>query len=180
MYVQITLKSLLFLLLSQSGDLSWSNFHGHSPPSTDSRREVVNYWSKCALSTGRPSLPRLSLPRNNVVRLTDPCYEEGQSVNSDNGSISKKILLESKFIMQNVDMGNAYSCLKNGVFITTKFDGYENLHTTLWVAVATKISIWPLPVWGRVTKRCSTFVWIVISMIAFVSEYTKHHGNFSV
>ena len=57
-----------------------------------------------------------------MVRLTDPCYEEGQSVNSDNGSISKKILLESKFIMQNVDMGNAYSCLKNGVFITTKFD----------------------------------------------------------
>ena len=36
---------------------------------------------------------------------------EGQSINSDNGSISQKILLESElFMMQNVDMGNAYSC----------------------------------------------------------------------
>ena len=49
---------------------------------------------------------------------------EGQSVSSDNGSISQKILLESElFVMQNVDMGVAYSCLKYDVFITIRFDG---------------------------------------------------------
>ena len=49
---------------------------------------------------------------------------EGQSINSDNGSISLKILLESElFVIQNVDMGVAHSCLKYGVFITTRFDG---------------------------------------------------------
>ena len=48
---------------------------------------------------------------------------EGQSINSDNESISQKILLESElFMMQTVDMGNAYSCVKYGVFITTRFD----------------------------------------------------------
>ena len=48
---------------------------------------------------------------------------EGRSINSDNGSISQKILLESElFMMQNVDMGNAYYCVKYGVFITTRFD----------------------------------------------------------
>ena len=48
---------------------------------------------------------------------------EGQLINSDNGSISQKILLESElFMMQNVDMGNAYLCVKYCVFITTRFD----------------------------------------------------------
>ena len=48
---------------------------------------------------------------------------EGQSINSDNGSISQKILLESELLVtQNVDMGVAYSCLKNDVFITNRFD----------------------------------------------------------
>ena len=48
---------------------------------------------------------------------------EGQSINSDNLSISQKILLESElFVMQNVDMGVAYSCLKYGVFIMNRFD----------------------------------------------------------
>ena len=47
----------------------------------------------------------------------------GQSVNSDNGSISQKILLEHElFSMQIVDMGVAYLCMKYGVFITTRFD----------------------------------------------------------
>ena len=45
------------------------------------------------------------------------------SVNSDNGSISRKILLESElFMMQNMDMRNAYYCVKSGAFITTRFD----------------------------------------------------------
>ena len=48
---------------------------------------------------------------------------ESQSINSDNGSISQKILLESElFLMQNVNMGNAYLCVKYGIFITTRFD----------------------------------------------------------
>ena len=48
---------------------------------------------------------------------------EGQSINSDSGSISQKILSESEsFVMQNVEKGEAYSCLKYGVFITTRFD----------------------------------------------------------
>ena len=48
---------------------------------------------------------------------------EGQSINSDDGSISQKILLESElFVTQNVDMGVAYSCLKYGVFIMNRFD----------------------------------------------------------
>ena len=47
---------------------------------------------------------------------------EGQSINTDNGSISQKILLESKLsITQNVDMGVAYSCLKYGIYITARF-----------------------------------------------------------
>ena len=48
---------------------------------------------------------------------------EGQSINSDNGSISQKALLESElFVTQNVDMNVAYPCLKYGVFIMNKFD----------------------------------------------------------
>ena len=47
----------------------------------------------------------------------------GQSVNSDNGSISQRILLEPElFSMQIVDMGVAYLCMKYGVFIITRFD----------------------------------------------------------
>ena len=42
-----------------------------------------------------------------------------QSINSDDGSISQKILLESELF---VDMGVAYSCLKYGVFIMNRFD----------------------------------------------------------
>ena len=58
-------------------------------------------------------LKKYSLPRR----------YEGQSINSDNGSISQKILLQSElFMMKNVDMGNAYSCVKYGVFISTRFD----------------------------------------------------------
>ena len=48
---------------------------------------------------------------------------KGQSINSGNGSISQKTLLESEsFMMQTVDKGNAYSCVKYCVFITTRFD----------------------------------------------------------
>ena len=48
---------------------------------------------------------------------------EGQSINSDNGSVSQKILLESElFVTQNVDMGVAYPCLKYGVFIMNGLD----------------------------------------------------------
>ena len=47
---------------------------------------------------------------------------EGQSLNSDNGSISQNILESELFVTQNVDMGVAYSCLKYGVFITARFD----------------------------------------------------------
>ena len=48
---------------------------------------------------------------------------EGQSINSDNGSISLKILLESNlYVTQNVDMGVTYSCLKYGVFGMNIFD----------------------------------------------------------
>ena len=55
---------------------------------------------------------------------------EGQSINSDDGSISQKILLESElFVTQNVDMGVAYSCLKYGVFIMNRCG--ENFYTTL-------------------------------------------------
>ena len=65
-----------------------------------------------------------------LVNICDSSYTnykmyvsyEGQSINSDNGSISQKLLLESElYMMQNVDMGNAYSCVKYGVFITTRF-----------------------------------------------------------
>ena len=36
---------------------------------------------------------------------------EGQSINSDNGSVSQTIILESElFVKQNVDMGIACSC----------------------------------------------------------------------
>ena len=48
---------------------------------------------------------------------------ERQSINSDNGPVSQKILLESEiFVTQNVDIGVAYSCLNFGVFISTRFD----------------------------------------------------------
>ena len=51
-----------------------------------------------------------------------PIYE-GHSRISDNESISQKILLESElFVTQNVDLGVAYSCLKYGVFIMSRFD----------------------------------------------------------
>ena len=46
-------------------------------------------------------------------------------MNNDNGSIPQKILLESEvhvFVTQNMNIGAAYSCLKNGVFITTRSD----------------------------------------------------------
>ena len=48
---------------------------------------------------------------------------EGQSINSDNGPMSQKVLLESEiFVTHNMDIGVAYSYLKYGVFITTRFD----------------------------------------------------------
>ena len=62
---------------------------------------------------------------------------EGQSINSDNGARSEKMLLESQLF---VDIGVAYSCLKYGVFIMNRFDvlriciqhcetrGHEYLH----------------------------------------------------
>ena len=43
---------------------------------------------------------------------------EGQSINSDNRSISQKIWRESEwFVMQNVDMGKAYSCHRSTVWL---------------------------------------------------------------
>ena len=60
------------------GDLSWTNFYGHSPPSAVSRRADVSFW----LSTGESMctkywlnrLLRLNSPMNSVVRLTDCRY----------------------------------------------------------------------------------------------------------
>ena len=65
---------------------------------------------------------------------------EGQSINSDDGSISQKILLESKlFVKRKMWTCVAYSCLKYGVFIMNRSDvvricmhhcarGHEYLH----------------------------------------------------
>ena len=48
---------------------SWNNFYGHSFPSADSSRAVVNYWRN---DLHLALVNRLgSLSRNNVVRLTD-------------------------------------------------------------------------------------------------------------
>ena len=99
---------------------------------------------------------------------------EGQSINSENGSISQKILIESEwFILQNVNMGNAYLCLKNGVFITTKFDAMRICIQHCEWPWSRKSSLDPFLFGGRVIMRCSMFVWIVISMVAYVSEYTS-------
>ena len=58
-----------------------------------------------------------------IAQMKHNTMYEGQSINSDNGSISQKICLESELcMMQNVDMGDVYSCVKCGVFITTRFD----------------------------------------------------------
>ena len=47
------------------------------------------------------------------------CYV-GHPISSDNGFISQKLLLKSKFFYPlHVAMGVAYSCLKYGIFITT-------------------------------------------------------------
>ena len=46
-------------------DWSWNHYYGHSFPSADSSRAVVNYWRKDV------HLVLVSLPRNSVVRLTD-------------------------------------------------------------------------------------------------------------
>ena len=44
----------------------------------------------------------------------------GHPISSDNGLISQKLLLKSKFYNPlHVAMGVAYSCLKDGVFITS-------------------------------------------------------------
>ena len=40
-------------------------------PSADSRRAVVSYWQKCVHKVLVNSLGGLSLPRKNMVRLTD-------------------------------------------------------------------------------------------------------------
>ena len=48
------------------------------------------------------------------------CLYVGHPISSDNGLISQKLLLKSKFYYPlHVAMGVAYSCLKYGVFITT-------------------------------------------------------------
>ena len=51
-----------------------SYFYGHSPSSADSRRADVRFWRKYVHLVLVNRLERLSLPRNNVVRITDRRY----------------------------------------------------------------------------------------------------------
>ena len=75
--------------------------------------------------------------------------------------------------MQNVDMGNAYSCFKNCSYITTKFDAMRiSIQHCEW-PWQRKSPFNPFLFGARVSKRFSMFVWLVISMVAYVSEYTK-------
>ena len=66
--------------------------------------------------------PKIDLKSNIYVKLSfwvSVCYV-GHPISSDNGLISQKLLLKSKFYHPlHVAMGVAYSCLKYGVFITT-------------------------------------------------------------
>ena len=48
------------------GDWSWNHFYGHSFPSTDSNRAVVNYWRMDVHLVLDNRLG--SLPKNSVVR----------------------------------------------------------------------------------------------------------------
>ena len=72
-----------------------------------------------------PSAP-IFLSNMHCLMVKVWCKYKGQSINSDNGSISQKILSESElFVMHNVEIGVAYSCLKYGVFIMTGFDAMK-------------------------------------------------------
>ena len=51
------------------GDWSWNHFYGHSFPSADSSRAVVNYWQKNVHLVLVNHLG--SLPRNSELRLND-------------------------------------------------------------------------------------------------------------
>ena len=91
------------------GQNSGNNFHGNTY-SNPSPQTLLAGANDC-------------VPRSRQNNDNEAVNYEGQSINSDNGSISQKILLESElFMMQNVDMGYAYSYVKYGVFITTRFD----------------------------------------------------------
>ena len=111
----------------------------------------------CSHFTGQTTVSNGPPVRNNSVNLLTcslgGCFEkkyfcsdsyEDQS-NSDNGPISQKMLLESElFFTQNVDIGVAYSCLKYGVFITTRFDA---MIICIQHCYTTQISIFILFVW---------------------------------
>ena len=70
---------------------------------------------------------------------------EGQSINSDNGSISQKILIELELLsMQNVDMGVTYSCVNYDVFIATGFDAMRICILHLECSWPRSSQFWPL------------------------------------
>ena len=60
--------------------------------------------------------------------------------------------------------------LKNGVFITTKFDAMRIRIQHCEMPWPRKSPFWPLLVCGRVSERCNMFVWIVVLMVTYVSE----------
>ena len=101
-----------------------------------------------------------------------------KSINSDNGSITQKILLESELLtVQNVDMSVAYSCVKYGVFITTGFDAVRICILHLECSWSQNLNSDPFSFGGRVDKGCRMFVWIV-TVATYV--FSMHKGFIKV
>ena len=75
MYSRATEEASKYLGMTMSNNLTWNNPvwpHTFVSPSAFSRRAVVSYWRKYAHQVLVNRLGGLSLPRKNVVRLTDP------------------------------------------------------------------------------------------------------------
>ena len=90
-------------------------------------------------------------------------------MNSDNGSISKKILLESELLVtQNVDIGVAYSCLKYGVFNMNRFDLGRLCIQLCECSWPEYLHFDPFLFGCRISKGCSMFTWILISTVVYV------------
>ena len=66
-----------------------------------------------------------------------------------NKSISQKILLESELsVTQNMDIGIAYSCLKQGIFIMKRFDVMRICIQHCECSWPRISPFWPIFVWG--------------------------------
>ena len=93
----------------------------------------------------------------------------GHPISSDNGLISQILLLKAEFYYTlYVAMGVAYSCLKYGVFITTYLMLYKVVNNTVRAHGREKSHFKLFFAGGRVSLRCSMFLWKVILVLGDV------------